>query len=98
MSEKVMGFDDKAKVVAECWMIVRDAETWDEIVNYGDLGFPLAYAHLAELAELKEDGRKLVNDIYEIILKSLDLPEDKFYEDFEAVLDEKIALQGSDSE
>jgi hypothetical protein len=38
---KKMEFDDKARVTAEAWMLVRDSEVWDEIVQYGDLGFPL---------------------------------------------------------
>ena len=90
---KTMEFDDKARVTAEAWMLVRDSEVWDEIVQYGDLGFPLAYAHIAELAELDDDGKKLVLDIYDIIVKSLEVPEDDFYEDFEAMLDVRIAMQ-----
>jgi len=94
---KDMEFDDKARVVAECWMVVRDHDAWDEIVQYGDLGFPLAYSHVAELSELTDDGKKLVVDVYDIILKSLEV-EDKFYRTFEDVLDEKIALQEEEDE
>jgi len=89
---KTMEFDDKAQITAEAWMLVRDSEVWDEIVQYGDLGFPLAYAHVAELATLDEDGKKLVLDVYDIIVKSLEIP-DEYYEDFEAMLDVRIAMQ-----
>ena len=94
---KQMEFEDKARVVAECWMVVRDHEVWDEIVNYGDLGFPLAYSHIAELSELTDDGKKLVVDVYDIILKSLEV-EDQFYRTFEDVLDAKIAIQDAEDD
>ena len=90
---KKMEFDDKARVTAEAWMLVRESDVWDEIVQYGDLGFPLAYAHIAELADVSDDGKKLVLDIYDIIVKSLEIPEDDYYEDFEAMLDVRIAMQ-----
>ena len=89
---KTMEFDNKARVTAEAWMLVRDSEVWDEIVQYGDLGFPLAYAHVANLAKLDDEGKKLVLDVYDIIVKSLEVP-DEYYKDFEAMLDVRIAMQ-----
>lgn len=86
--------DRKAKIVAECWMLTRDVDTWAEIIKYGDLGFPLAYAHTAKLVRLEKPGVISVLEVYNIILESLEVDPDKQYEDFEAVLDQRIEDQG----
>lgn len=86
--------DRKAKIVAECWMLTRDVDTWAEIIKYGDLGFPLAYAHNAKLATLQKQGVISVLEVYNIILESLEVDPDKQYKDFEAVLDQRIEDQG----
>ena len=86
--------DRKAKIVAECWMLTRDVDTWAEIIKYGDLGFPLAYAHTAKLVTLEKQGVIAVLEVYNIILESLEVDPDKQYEDFEAVLDQRIEDQG----
>ena len=90
-------FARKAAIVAEVWMICRDNDAWSEIIKYGDLGFPLGYAHKAKLATLQPSGKKTVVEIYDVIVESLGI-EDKEYEDFEAMLDQKIADQESDDE
>ena len=42
-------FSDKCNVLAELWMDYREEEGFKEIMSYGDLGFPLAFA----ISELK---------------------------------------------
>ena len=85
-------FSIKAGIVVEVWMLVRDNDAWAEIIKYGDLGFPLAYAYKAKLATLEPSGKKVVAEVYDIIIESLGI-ENKEYEDFEAMLDQKIADQ-----
>jgi hypothetical protein len=87
-----MDIKSKAGVVAECWMIVRNEEAWEQLIKYGDLGFPLAYAFTEGAIELNEQGENLVTEIYDVILASLNIPADEEYADFEAVLDKHLEL------
>ena len=89
-------FDRKAKIVAECWMLTRNVDTWKEIIAYGDIGFPLAYAHQTGLVEVTKKGLVPVLEVYDIIIESLEVDPDTRYEDFEAVLDQRIEDQGID--
>lgn len=86
-----MDFDTKAEIVAECWMIVRDQEAWQELLKYGDLGFPLAYSHVNKIATLEEKGTGFVEDVYTVMVATLGIPDEE-YADFEAMLDKNIAL------
>ena len=86
--------DRKAKIVAEAWMLTRDVEAWKEILKYGDLGFPLAYAYNAKLVNLNKEGIMPILEVYSIICESLEIDPDKRYENFEALLDQRIEDQG----
>jgi hypothetical protein len=86
-----MEFDKKAAVVAECWMIVREQEVWKDLLKYGDLGYPLAYAYDNGMIELKDKARNFVEEVYDVMLASLGIP-DEDYENFEALLDKNIAM------
>lgn len=86
-----MNFDTKVDIVAECWMVTRNVEAWKELLTYGDIGFPLAYAYKTDLVELKSDKAKVyIEELYEIIAKTLDIDVDAEYNDFEDMLDANI--------
>ncbi len=93
-----MDFNDKASIVAECWMTTREIEQWQDLHKYLDLGFPLAYAQANKFAELENSGKALVDEAYSLIITSLGVPEDADYEDFEAILDANIALNGTEED
>lgn len=86
-----MDFDTKAAIVSECWMVVRKQEAWSQLLEFGDLGFPLAYAHDNKLVVLEDKGRGFVEEIYTVMVASLDIP-DEDYADFEALLDKHLEL------
>lgn len=86
-----MNFDDKASIVAECWMIVRKQEAWQQLMEYGDLGFPLAYAYVNKAVSLEDTGVTFVEEVYDVMLASLGIPDEE-YVDFEALLDKHIEL------
>ena len=91
-----MEFDNKAKVVAECWMITRKSDDWKQLIEFGDIGFPLAWAHTNEAATLGDRGKEFVIQVYDLIVATLMIDASKVYEDFEAMLDENIRNQGLD--
>lgn len=92
-----MNFDDKAAIVAECWMIVRKQEAWEQLMAYGDLGFPLAYAYVNKAISLEEKGVTFIEEVYDVMVASLDIPEED-YVDFEAMLDKHIELHPEDTD
>lgn len=92
-----MDFETKADVVAQCWLVVRNSDDphWQELVTYGDIGFPLAYAYdQGFVTELSRSGIAEVEDLYTLILKTLMLDPDSEFASFDAMLDENIARQG----
>ncbi len=92
-----MNFDDKAAIVSECWMVVRRQDAWGELIEYGDLGFPLAYAYVTKAVTLEDQGRLYVEEVYDVILASLNIPDEE-YVDFEALLDKHLELYPPEDE
>lgn len=86
-----MDFDTKAAIVAECWMVVRKQDAWAQLLEFGDLGFPLAYAHDNKLVTLEDKAIGFVEEVYTVMIASLDIP-DEDYADFEALLDKHLEL------
>lgn len=83
----------KVSCVAECWIVTRHIEQWSEIIRYGDVGFPLAWAHSEDMCKLTKRGEQFVDELYQIIVETLGLDPDKEYKDFEEMLDDNIAKQ-----
>lgn len=87
-----MDFETKCNIVAECWLITRNHESWQELLKYGDIGFPLAYAVKENIATVDERGENFIEELYSLLVSTLDIP-DVEYADFEAMLDANIAQQ-----
>lgn len=87
-----MSIENKAHVVGDAWMLIRKSSEWDEVVKYGDVGFPLAYAVDNDLASIEDRGEKYIEEVYDLLINILQIPEDEFYENFEAMLDRNIEL------
>lgn len=87
-----MDFETKCSIVSECWLVTRNHEAWKELLNYGDLGFPLAYAVTENIATVDERGKGFIEELYSLIVATLDI-DDTEYADFEAMLDANIAQQ-----
>lgn len=93
-----MDFNTKANIVAECWLVTRNHDAWQELIKYGDLGFPLAYAVTENVATVSEKGVAFIEELYDLIVATLDINPDMEYEDFEAMLDANIEKFGGDNE
>lgn len=75
-----MKYEEKQLVVSEAWMALKVSEAWKDVLNYCDLGFPLAYASQVGLIdELKGDARVFVEETFSILLEVLALPLDSEY-------------------
>jgi len=92
-----MRFEEKAFIVSEAWMVVRKNKEWDQVIEYGDIGFPLAYSVTNDLATIQDDGKKYIEEIYSVLLDILQIP-DEHYRGFEAMLDKNIELFSENEE
>lgn len=86
----------KTAIVAECWLVTRNHDAWQELIKYGDIGFPLAYAVNENIATVDQRGENFIEELYDLIAATLDIDSAWPYEDFEAMLDENIAKQNKD--
>lgn len=87
-----MKYKDKEKVVSEAWFAVMANEAWGDILKYGDLGFPLAYAAQNDLVEVNKTGQDYITEVYGVLLQSLGLP-DVEYGSFTEMNEAAIQLQ-----
>ena len=82
-----MKYQDKERIVSEAWFPIMAHEAWSDVLKYGDLGFPLAYASQRGIATLTKEAQKFVEEVYAVLIQSLDIP-DAEYTDF-AEMNEK---------
>lgn len=89
-----MDFKKKAEIVTECWLATKTHKQWHELIQYGDLGFPLAYAVNDGMATVDARGQAFIEELYDLIVVTLDIDSDAEYENFEAMLDANIEKFG----
>ncbi len=68
-------FERKARCVATAWEALEGQEGWDAVIKKFDLGFPYAWLVYIKHGTLNKEGKKLVVDTYDFLIKALDLPE-----------------------
>jgi hypothetical protein len=67
-------------------MEYRDDESFQELFNYADIGFPLAYAFSSALAEPLKIGIDFIDETFELLLRTLNV-KDTGFESLEQLLD-----------
>lgn len=75
-------FDRKAAVVASAWGALETDPNWKDILDHFNLGFPYAHLHNTGMGTLKADGKRLVTDTYDFLLKAVGVPDDADYYSF----------------
>jgi hypothetical protein len=71
-------YNAKCEILADVWMEYRDEEAFAELIEFADLGFPLAYAVANGIAENNELIEDLVNGTWELLLKLLKVNDSGF--------------------
>jgi hypothetical protein len=66
-------FSDVVNILAEFWMDYREAEPAKDLLQYGDLGFPLAYAIAEGIVESSPLAEQYIKEIWELLLSMLDI-------------------------
>lgn len=81
--------DKRAEILANIWMEYRDTGDFDDLIAYGDLGFPLAYAITYEIVQATDQTTALINELFDLFLESIDV-EDEDFDSLEEILDTKL--------
>lgn len=81
--------DKRAEILANLWMEYRDTGDFDDLIAYGDLGFPLAYAITYKIVQATDQTTALINELFDLFLESIDV-EDEDFDSLEEILDTKL--------
>lgn len=72
-------FSNKVEILGQFWLFYRDDEKaqsdpgWSDFFRWGDVGLPLAYLAWQELAAIKADGKKYIEDAWEVLCTMLNV-------------------------
>ena len=77
-------FETKCGILSELWMDYRDDVNFDDLFNYGDLGFPIAYAIENGIVEETDKARAFIDELFDLLVSSMGL-EDEGFEDLDDI-------------
>lgn len=81
-----MDFRTKCHIVRQTWETAMETDSWSSLVEYGNVGFPLAYAIDRGLATITDDGREYVDELYNLILVTLGIEHSDNYAELSDLL------------
>lgn len=61
-------FDTRVQIVSDFWMLYRDEEEFKDLIDYADLGLPLAWLIASGWVEPKEQAINIINDTFDLLL------------------------------
>ena len=79
-------FSNKISILAELWMNYRDDDQMKDFVEYNDLGLPLAYLLLNDIAVANENSEGYIDETYGLLVAALQV-KDREYESLDEMLD-----------
>ena len=66
-------FSDVVNILSEIWMDYREDELVKELIDYGDLAFPLAYAVGEGIVEKTPLAEQYIYEVWELLLGLLEI-------------------------
>lgn len=81
-------FTTKTEILSEVWLSYRDADALEELYEYSDLGFPIAYAYSNDLVQVSEKATKLITETFTLLLSVIEQDTEKVYENLEDFLND----------
>lgn len=79
-------FSNKVAILAELWMNYRDDDQLKDFIEYNDLGLPLAYLLLNDIAIANEKSEGYIDETYGLLVAALQV-KDREYESLDEMLD-----------
>jgi hypothetical protein len=79
-------YTDKCSILAELWLNYRSDESFQDFIEYNDLGLPLAYAIDNDIVKSSEMAQRFVEETFDLFMASLSV-EDTGFETLVEVLE-----------
>ena len=74
----VTDFSDIAKILGKLYLQYRDDDTFEDFIEYNDVGLPLAYLSSENLCEVSEDGKRYILETWDLFLAALNIKDTGF--------------------
>jgi hypothetical protein len=71
-------FEDKVAILSDLWLSYRNDEEFADLIEYADLGLPLAYAIDNEIVSRTDRASEFIDEAFELLLAGLDVEDDGF--------------------
>lgn len=83
-------FSSKVDMLGDMWFFYKDTDNdaWQEFFEWGDLGLPLAYLAKNDFASIKPEGKRLVEECWNVLCEMLNVDPDAMYLDLEHLMNE----------
>lgn len=72
------GFDVKCEILADVWMEYRDDEGFQTLIDFADIGFPLAYMLENGIVQSNEIAEGFIHDTFDLLLRMLKVSDTGF--------------------
>jgi hypothetical protein len=71
-------FSNKCFILGELWLNYRDDETFEDFIEYNDLGLPLAYAISNDIVHSTAKAENLIDESFSLLVSSLGVEDTGF--------------------
>ena len=71
-------FSKRCEILSELWMNYRDNETFDDFIEYNDLGLPMAHLIAENLVEPTRQGEIYIDETFDLLLETLRIEDDNY--------------------
>lgn len=71
-------FSKRCEILSELWLNYRDNETFEEFIEYNDLGLPMAHLIAENLVEATRQGEIYIDETFELLLNVLSIEDDNY--------------------
>jgi hypothetical protein len=79
-------FENKALILGQVWLGLKDDSEWRDFIWYNDIGWPLAFAFSEKIINHTPDLEQYINETWDLLLEAMQL-EDIGFEDLQHVFD-----------
>jgi hypothetical protein len=83
-------FDNKALILGQVWLTLKDESEWRDFIWYNDIGLPLAFAFAEKIINHTPDLEQYINETWDLLLEAMQL-EDIGFDDIQDMFDAQDA-------
>lgn len=79
-------YSDRLEILADLWLNYKGDPEFQDFFEYNDLGLPLSYILVNEIAKSTAIAERYVNETFELLLAGLEIEEDTGFETLDDIL------------